>query len=390
MKRRAWLLFVPVAAIAGAGLLQACSGDSQTGEDLFDAGTNNPDGTVTPDGSTTSDGSTNNDGSTKNDGSTNNDGSTSDGSTNDGAVGDGGTDARPCQGLECQQVTCDGGGTTTITGKVLDPAGINPVYNALVYVPNATVPALSSGVSCQACGSAPPGEPVVLTLTAGDGSFTLSNVPAGTNVPVVIQIGKWRRQVQIPTVAPCTNNQPAQNLLRLPKNSTEGNIPKMALVTGGCDHMECALRKMGVEDSEFTSSAGNGRIHLYQGTGGAAPANGTENATALWSDYNKLAQYDLVLNNCECDSYATSKPAPSLRNLYDYANAGGRVLGSHYQVYWLKNGPFPFPANISARPPRRSRSTRATPRAAHTPTGCRLPAPPPRAASSPSTRCAGT
>jgi hypothetical protein len=33
-----------------------------------------------------------------------------------------------------------------------------------------------------------------------DGSFTLTNVPSGTNIPIVIQSGKWRYQGIIPTV----------------------------------------------------------------------------------------------------------------------------------------------------------------------------------------------
>ena len=41
-----------------------------------------------------------------------------------------------CQGLECQIVKCDGGLTTTLSGVVYDPAGLRPVPNVAVYVPN--------------------------------------------------------------------------------------------------------------------------------------------------------------------------------------------------------------------------------------------------------------
>ena len=49
------------------------------------------------------------------------------------------------------------------------------------------------------------GAPVVQTKTAADGSFTLGDdTPTcrrGPNIPLVIQVGKWRREVTIPNVA---------------------------------------------------------------------------------------------------------------------------------------------------------------------------------------------
>src|SRR5688572_10675854 len=58
-----------------------------------------------------------------------------------------------CQGLECQQVTCDGAVTTTVTGVVYEPAGKIPLYNVVVYVPNAPLDPIPEGASCDKCGS---------------------------------------------------------------------------------------------------------------------------------------------------------------------------------------------------------------------------------------------
>jgi len=61
----------------------------------------------------------------------------------------------------CDSFVDDDGGlsligqTATITGRVMDPAGKNPLYNVSVYVPHDgdKLPALKTGVSCDRCGS---------------------------------------------------------------------------------------------------------------------------------------------------------------------------------------------------------------------------------------------
>ncbi len=322
-------------AIAAAGT-QACGGSADS--DLFTdgGGGGGDDAAQGGDGATGHDGGTAGDGTTGTDGATNHDGSTN--------------DSGACVGLECQVPKCDAGGTTKITGTITDPAKIHPVYNAIVYVPNAPVPDLPIGPTCDVCGARPPGgQPIVLTLSAADGTFSLSNVPAGTDVPLVVQIGKWRRIVKIPTVTACTDNVLDKELTRLPKNKLEGSIPHIAVATGGCDQLECVLRKMGVDDAEFTGPTGTGSIHIYQGNGGGT-VTGSQPATSLWSSPTALANYDMVLNGCECMADEPSKPRTSIQNMADYAATGGRWLGTHYQNYWLRSAPFPIPytANFSA------------------------------------------
>src|SRR5271154_493497 len=114
--------------------------------------------------------------------------------------------AQTCTGLCLQQVSCTGGGTTSISGTVYAPNGTDPLPNVLVYVPNAPVQPFPPGVSCDNCQSSlVTGSPLVTATTGSDGTFTISNMPVGTNIPLVIQNGRWRRQVVIPSVTACAN-----------------------------------------------------------------------------------------------------------------------------------------------------------------------------------------
>src|SRR5262245_12668930 len=70
----------------------------------------------------------------------------------------------PCVNLECQQAKCDGHAKTTLVGTVSDPAGKNPIYNAIVYVPNAPLAPLKSGATCDRCGSVLSGSPITTAL----------------------------------------------------------------------------------------------------------------------------------------------------------------------------------------------------------------------------------
>jgi hypothetical protein len=252
-------------------------------------------------------------------------------------VGDG-YSSGPCVGLECNVVDCVDQGLpdTTITGKVYDPAGKNPLYNVIVYIPNAPVERFKSGVTCDQCGTLASGSPIVTALTGPDGRFVLDNVPVGDNIPLVIQLGKWRRQLVVPHVQACVDTlMTAPNQMRLPANKNEGDMPQMAVSTGGCDPFECLLRKIGIDQSEFTSETGDGRVHIYQGAAGANLQGQTVSpATALWGG-KKLPNYDLVVNACECSEAETEKPQSSIDNLVAYANTGGRIFNTHYHYYWI-------------------------------------------------------
>ena len=246
-----------------------------------------------------------------------------------------------CVNLQCAQVACADGGTTTLTGQVFDPSGQVPLYNALVYVPNGDVKPFDAGVSCDICGGGTSGDPLVIALTDPTGSYTLKNVPAGVSFPLVMQIGKWRRQVTIPAINACNVQAVTDvNLERFPKNHTEGDIPQFAIATGSADAFECLMVKM-LDSSEFTLPTGGGRVHVYTTPEGnpLQLAGGVPQASTLWGDTGTLSQYDVVLLPCEGGEYR--KPDAGISNLVSYTGVGGRLFITHYSYVWTAfNAPF--------------------------------------------------
>lgn len=265
---------------------------------------------------------------------------------------------KPCQGLECNQVGCAGGGTTSLSGKVFDPSGTVPLYNAVVYIPNAALAPFPEGITCDKCGTKPSGSPIAAALTDSRGEFTLKNVPIAVDVPVVVQIGRWRRKVTIPaaTVQRCADARLDAGITRLPRTKLEGDIPRIAITTGGSDSLECFVRKLGIE-TEMTNPSGGGRVHIYQGKN--AEGGTTENldgsridadtpaANTLWDDAARLKTYDILIFSCEGTENAGTKSLKARTNLKDYLDKGGRIFASHYQYEWLKNGVAPLPSTAT-------------------------------------------
>ena len=265
-----------------------------------------------------------------------------------GGNGDGGT-VKPCiDGLCKQQQACSGGGTTSITGTVYDPAGANPLYNVLVYVPNHPdqVQPITHGATCDRCGNVS-GDPLITAVTDTKGNFTLVNVPVGKDIPLIIQVGKWRRKLTMPTVESCVENKLTdKSQTRLPRNKAEGDIPKIALTTGGADTLECFLRKekLGLDDAEFTQPDGDGSVNFYAGSGQGNMAPVTTKyqsgasfpkAQGFWGSADSLKKYDLVLLSCEGAVHEETKGQAAYDAMYDYISNGGRMFATHWHRVWF-------------------------------------------------------
>ena len=274
-------------------------------------------------------------------------------------TGDDTVDAAPtadaaCDGLSCFVVDCAMKGlpATSVSGTVYAPNGTLPLYGVNIYVPLSDPGPLVDGVRCDNCATGFQGGSLAQTVTDEAGHFTLEGVPATANVPIVIQVGKWRRQLTLPNVAACQDLALPATDTRLPKNKSEGDIPKIAITTGAADALECLVRKLGIDDAEFTTATEDGRVHLYTGNGvtsfaathpgGARPFTA---ATTLWSTVDELKPYDITMLSCEGDQYITgdtalagppnTKPLTALQALHDYADLGGRVFMSHWHNVWI-------------------------------------------------------
>jgi hypothetical protein len=245
-----------------------------------------------------------------------------------------------------------GGNGTSITGKVYDPAGRDPLYNIVVYIPKgsptATLPQLPAGVTAASCGCSALFPPLLTyTTTGADGSFTLKDVPPG-NQQLVVQAGKWRRMWTVDVQSAGSNPQP---MLTLPKTVSQpgDSMPDIAVSTGVADTLECLMTRIGLPSSEFVAGASTaGHVHMFAGglPGGtgthtigrpelppATPAGGAvpTSFTDLWATQAQLMPYDITLLACEGgETYDANPPA-----LEAYLNAGGRVFASHYHYAWF-------------------------------------------------------
>jgi hypothetical protein len=285
-----------------------------------------------------------------------------------------------CGNLCAKQVRCDAS-ATSISGIVYDPAGNNPLYNVIVSIPNAALDPITTGATCASCDSQVTGKPIATALTDANGHFTLNDVPWGTDFPLVMQLGKWRRQVTIPAsmvTHQCADNPISEtkpvSLLRLPRNIHDGDnngqytsIPKIAIAAGDAgtddtpqtakERLQCLLRRIGVDAAEFSLPTGTGSIHMYNQALDADKCNQVAGSTGtfpdattnLWDSQEHLNRYDVILLNCGKNSDGgnlgsaagrafIASPA-AVDRMKAYLNAGGRVFGEHFHYAWIRSYP---------------------------------------------------
>ena len=248
---------------------------------------------------------------------------------------------------------------TRVTGTVHDP-GLNPdaLRDVTVYElagTSGTLPPLPDNVGgttappCDTCESLlPPSAYSVATNTDNLGTFTLTNVTPGPNQTIVAQTGRWRRPATVPITA-CQTKSLDDDVIRLPKNQSEGSIPKIAFIMGGAESLECWLLKVGIDKDEMQAYGSDdaARVQLFfqSSTGdgltvrGSVPPNPDD---ALWSASGPLNDFSAVMMSCN-GLHAIDEGSGPRKRVFDYANAGGRLFMDHWHgVTWLANSGAPF------------------------------------------------
>ncbi len=193
----------------------------------------------------------------------------------------------------------------------------------------------------------------------------MMNAPSGTNIPLVIQIGKWRRKIILPTVTKCGNNAFTDAAtMRLPRSMND-RAPGDAPGTCTCRASRCrpgtptrstvccASSASPTASSPTTAAAAASTCTSAAPTAAAwAPIRLMSGATfanaysTLFANYNKMLGYDIVILQCEGSQLESAK-MPYLGNMKRYADNGGRIFADHLHSVWIRQGLPPWPATAT-------------------------------------------
>jgi hypothetical protein len=189
----------------------------------------------------------------------------------------------------------------------------------VVFVPVDNLPEFPPGLGCDLCNDTPLA--VTQAITDFDGSFRLKGTPAGS-FPLVARLGRFQRVVTMEAV-PCVENtapkDPGATSIRLPKKNRELSpqdyIPRIAVVSGDYDQIECVLKRIGIDELDMY----NGRT-----VGTSNPPAMAELGTLL-GDETKLLSYNILIVNCTDNQYQSCWRHPRSKRTWksSCARAGG-------------------------------------------------------------------
>ncbi|HEY8041876.1 MAG TPA: hypothetical protein VIF15_18860 [Polyangiaceae bacterium] len=299
------------AAVILAGALLACGATSNGG---FGDGTGNDGGTTGPGG----------------------EGGTFGGDDSGSFGGQGG----PTFGTTCN------GTATSVTGTVYAPNGTDPLPNIYVYAA-AKVNPFPAGNFCNQCNS-PLDNWYSHTQSGNDGTFSLSlsNVPAGADIQLVINVGRFRKVTPLPVK--CGSNAAPKAATTLPGKAADGDIPKIAVSTGNSDHLDQILGVLGITEYDCYE----GRASTGSSSPTCQPVDSLSNLL-LKKSATPIDAYHLLFVSCAPNAfknYATSgvNTATLSSNVSSFVTSGGRLFATDMSYDYVAQA---FPSAITWQGP---------------------------------------
>ena len=237
----------------------------------------------------------------------------------------------PCVNLQCQQTTCLSGACT----QQRCPGGSEDHAAREGVRPRRTGAALQrAGLRPQRAAGSDPGGPHLRPLRhphlrqadrlgahRHPGEFLLDNVPVGDDIPLVIQVGKWRRELRIPRTQACAETvsrrpqpdapaaQPGRG--QHPQDRPHHRRRRSPGVPAAQDRHRRQRVHARVRHRSGQPLLGAGRraalrppppMHLR-----STPGSMFTPATTFWEDPAAFKRYDMVLLSCEGMQYPADK-----------------------------------------------------------------------------------
>ena len=200
-------------------------------------------------------------------------------------------------------------GTGTVEGRVCAPDGSTWLSAATVWIE------LDDGTRVEA-------------TTDAEGRYRLEGAPAGTQT-LHIQKGSFYTTIPV--------DVPVDGVLTLDdaECAIEHDV-RIAVVSGAYDDVRSVLLNVGIDAASIVDYAGSNIVGLQE--------LGTPWATELLSNYDQLAQYDIVFFNCGVyeDEFIQDAQAGGVMrdNLRQFVENGGSIYASD-QAYDLVERTFP-------------------------------------------------
>ena len=251
--------------------------------------------------------------------------------------------------------TCPGGGGTTVTGTVYDPGGEESALQHCRVHPELAAAAITPGATCYSCSAstrATPSPPRLRTPTA---AFLIHDVPDGPNIPLVLQVGKWRRQFTLPNVRrACEDNPQPDGDAQLAERTTRRRHSQYRDLDRGrrlarvpiSPHRASTRASTGAAPTAVRAASISSKARAARPTRETRRVTNAAANTVLPGPRSRTLdvrhRHSSVANGLAATRRGqrtahSRTPAPGAIRLR--AN-GGRVFASHFHYAWFDSGPF--------------------------------------------------